>query len=333
MRRIISRTPVRISFFGGGTDYPAYYHRNPGAVLGTTIDKYTYISLNTLSDFFEYKLRISYSRIELVKSLEEIQHPSVRACLQHRGGFLPLDIHVSSDLPAKTGLGSSSSFTVGFWNALHAMEGKKVSRQNLAEAACHIEQAVIRESVGSQDQFHAAFGGMNVIEFSSSGTRVRPVIISPKKKELFEQHLLVFYTGITRYASEVVKEQIEKTKSLDNDSYLQRMYEMVFEAEEIISEASEREMMILLGKKLDESWNLKKQLSTKITNPFIDELYQAALHEGAYGGKLCGAGSGGFLALFVPPEAQNQVRTALKDLLEVHFRFENEGSTIIYMKE
>lgn len=333
MRRIISRTPIRISFFGGGTDYPAYFSRHPGATLGTTIDKYTYISLNTLSDFFEYKLRISYSKIELVTALEQIQHPSVKGCFHHKGIFPMLDIHVSSDLPAKTGLGSSSSFTVGFLNALYAMEGKKVSKQHLAEEACHIEQKVIKEHVGSQDQFHAAFGGMNIFEFSGSQIKVRPLIISQEKKHILQDHLLVFYTGITRFANDIVKEQIDKTKNLDNDSYLRRMYEMVFEAEEIISSASPQTFMSLLGKLLDESWNLKKRLSSKISNPLIDEFYTAALANGAYGGKLCGAGSGGFLALFVPPDARPAVRNALKELLEVNFGFENEGSTIIYMKE
>ncbi len=333
MRRIISRTPVRISFFGGGTDYPAYYSRLKGATLGTTIDKYTYISLNTLSDFFEYKLRISYSKIELVTALEEIQHPSVRGCLEYKGLFPLLDIHVSSDLPAKTGLGSSSSFTVGFLNALYGMEGRKISKQRLAEEACHVEQKVIGERVGSQDQFHASFGGLNIFEFSNSETRVRPLIISARKKSILQSHLLVFYTGITRFANDVVKEQIDKTKNLDNDAFLSRMYDMVFEAEEIISSASEVEFMRLLGKLLNESWNLKKQLSTKISNPFIDQLYEIALLQGAYGGKLCGAGSGGFLALFVPPAKQPEVRLAFKELLEVNLKFENEGSTIIYMKE
>ena len=333
MRRIISRTPVRISFFGGGTDYPAYYSRHPGAILGTTIDKYTYVSLNTLSDFFEYKLRISYSKIELVKAIEEIQHPSIRGCLAHQRIFPPIDIHISSDLPAKTGLGSSSSFTVGFLNALYAMQGKKASKQFLAEEACHIEQKVIGENVGSQDQFHAAFGGMNVMEFDASHVKVRPVIISQDKKRMFQEHLHVFYTGITRFANDVVKEQIEKTKSFDNDSYLRRMYDMVFEAEDIFSNATDQEMMPLLGKLLDESWNLKKRLSSKISSPLIDQLYQAAMSCGAYGGKLCGAGSGGFLALLVPPKARGFVRNALKELLEVQFGFENEGTTIIYMKE
>jgi len=333
MKRIISRTPVRISFFGGGTDYPAYYKRHPGATLGTTIDQYTYVSLNDLSPFFEYKMRIGYSKIELIKTLDEIQHPSIKGCLFHKKILPAIDIHISSDLPAKTGMGSSSSFTVGFLNALYAMQGKNISQQKLAEEACYIEQTVIKENVGSQDQFHAAFGGMNILEFSPSQIKVHPLIISSIKKRIFEDHLLIFYTGITRFASDIVKEQIQKTEGLDNDLYLQRMYETVFEAEDLICNASEAEMMPLLGKLLHEGWELKKQLSSKVSNPLIDQHYEAALAAGAYGGKLCGAGSGGFLALLVPPEKQDKIRSVFKDLLEVHFAFENEGSRIIYMKE
>ena len=208
---IISRTPVRISFFGGGTDYPAYYEHQKGAVLGTTIDQYTYISVKTLqSPFFDHNIRIAYSKTELIKKVHEIEHPSIRECLKHRGLDGNLDIHIFSDLPARTGLGSSSSFTVGFLNALDALQGKKSSKQQLAKEACHVEQSCICETVGSQDQFHAAYGGFNVIEFSSSHIHVRPVILSRKKKQLLEDHLLVFFTGITRFASEIVQEQIKK---------------------------------------------------------------------------------------------------------------------------
>lgn len=333
MQRIISRTPVRISFFGGGTDYPAYYLRHPGATLGTTINKYTYVSLNTLSPFFDYKLRLSYSKIELVKHLEEIQHPSVRCCLQYQGIFPPLDIHISADLPARTGLGSSSAFTVGLLNALYAAQGRKASKQRLAEEALHVEQVLIQENVGSQDQFHAAFGGFNILEFSAQGITVRPLILSQTKKRLFEEHLLLFYTGITRTASDLVKEQLDKTERCDNDLYLRRMAEMVFEAEELLSEASEQDIMPLLGALLQEGWKLKKELSSKISNSLIDHYYAQALREGAYGGKLCGAGGGGFLALLVPAEKRLAVRTALKDLPEVDCRFESEGTQIIYLKE
>src|SRR3990167_10521117 len=193
---IISRTPVRISFFGGGTDYPAFYERLPGAILGTTINKYTYVSINTLSEFFEHKIRIGYSKTELVKNLDEILHPSIRECLKHKNISGNLDIHIFSDLPAKTGLGSSSSFTVGFLNALYALQGKIVTKQALAQEACHVEQQLIKENVGSQDQFHSAFGGFNIIEFDKQNIKVRPLIISKEKLKILEDHLMIFYTGL-----------------------------------------------------------------------------------------------------------------------------------------
>jgi D-glycero-alpha-D-manno-heptose-7-phosphate kinase len=330
---IISRTPVRISFFGGGTDYVAYFLRQKGAVLGTTINQHIYVSLNTLSDFFEHKIRIGYSKAELVKIVDEIEHPSVRECLKFKEFNGNLDVHIFADLPAKTGLGSSSSFTVGFLNALYALQGKKISKQRLAEEACFVEQQRICENVGSQDQFHAAFGGFNIIEFSSSHIQVRPVIISKEKKDSLEEHLMIFYTGLTRFASDVVKEQIEKTTKKDNDAYLQKMLDMVYAAEDLITNCSKEDLVKEFAALLDKSWQMKKQLSSKITNPFIDDTYEKAKQAGAYGGKLCGAGSGGFLALFVPKDKQNDVRKALNNLLEVKFRFENEGSSIIYMKE
>jgi D-glycero-alpha-D-manno-heptose-7-phosphate kinase len=330
---IISRTPVRISFFGGGTDYPDFYQRCGGAVLGTTINKYTYVSVNTLSEFFDHKIRIGYSKTELVKSVEEIEHPSIRECLKFLDVSGHLDIHIFSDLPARTGLGSSSSFTVGFLNALYALRGKKVSKHTLASEACLVEQQLIKENVGSQDQFHAAHGGLNVIEFHSSHVHVRPLITSRSKAQLLEEHLMVFYTGLTRHASAIVGEQIERTQSQCNDAYLQRMLRMVTEAEALFAEAPEDTLMHRLGALLDESWRLKKQLSSKITNPLIDKAYEAAKQAGAYGGKLCGAGSGGFLALLVSREKQQAVRHALHGLLEVQFRLENEGSTIVYMKD
>ncbi len=330
MQRIISRTPVRISFFGGGTDYPAYYLRHRGATLGTTINQYTYVSLNTLPPLFDYTLRLSYSKVELVKTIEEIQHPSIRHCLHHHGLRLPLDIHISADLPARTGLGSSSAFTVGFLNALHALQGRYPSKQKLAEEALYVEQKLIQENVGSQDQFHAAVGGFNVMEFSTHGVQLRPLLLSHIKKRLFEKHLLLFFTGITRTASDLLQEQIERTQKQENDPHLQRMAEMVFEAEEILSQGKEEEIMPLLGILLQKGWQLKKQLSSKISNPLIDHYYQSALQAGAYGGKLCGAGGGGFLALLVPESAQCAVRAALQELPEIHCRFENEGTQIIY---
>lgn len=332
---IISRTPVRISFFGGGTDYPDFYRTHgKGAVLGTTINQYTHISVKTLqSAFFDHSIRVAYSKIELVKSVDEIQHPSVREGLKFHNITSNLDINIFSDLPARTGLGSSSSFTVGFLNALYALKGIRTTKQRLAEEACHVEQCLIAESVGSQDQFHAAFGGFNLIEFSPAQIHVRPTIMSSEKKRSLEEGLLVFYTGLTRHASEIVKEQIDKTKKRLNDAFLLRMYEMVFDAEKILSETPLDNVVKAFGELLHESWSLKKNLSTQITNPLIDAAYGAARAAGAYGGKLCGAGSGGFLIFFAPMDSHEKIRKALAPFQEVRFRFENEGSSIIYMKD
>jgi D-glycero-alpha-D-manno-heptose-7-phosphate kinase len=328
---IISRTPVRISFFGGGTDYREYFERKGGAVLGTTIDKYIYISVNKLGDFFEYKIRVGYSKAELVNRVEDLIHPSVRETLKFKNINGNLDIHIFADLPARTGLGSSSSFTVGFLNALYALEGKTVAKQQLAEEAIYIEQQLIKEPVGCQDQMHAAFGGLNIIEFNNSGISVRPVIISREKYDYLNDSLLVFYTGLARYASEIAKDQIDNIKTYDKDDYLLKMYQMVFEAEKIISDENTENMVKYLGELLYEGWNLKKCLSGKISNNFIDEIYSKAIEAGAYGGKLAGAGGGGFLFVLIPEGKKQAVRNALGDLLEVKFRFENEGSKIIYL--
>ena len=331
---IISRTPVRISFFGGGTDYPDFYLRHGGKVLGTSIDKFIHTSVKTFkSAFFDHSIRVAYSKTELVKSVDEILHPSVRESLKFKGISGNLDIHIFSDLPAKTGLGSSSSFTVGFLNALEALSGKKISKQKLALEACHVEQRCIQEAVGSQDQFHAAFGGFNVIEFTSSHVQVRPVVISREKKECLQDHLLVFYTGISRLAGEIAKEQIEKTKKTLNDAHLYRMLELVDQAEEVLTSYAGEEMVKQFGLLLDEGWNLKKQLSSQVTNPLIENAYEAAMRAGAHGGKLCGAGNGGFLIFFVPQEKKEEVRRSLAPLNEVEIRFENEGSAIIYMRD
>jgi D-glycero-alpha-D-manno-heptose-7-phosphate kinase len=283
-RMVISRTPVRVSFFGGGTDYREYFERKGGAVLGGTIDKHIYVSVNRLSNFFDYKIRVGYSKAELVN------------------------------------------------NALYALEGKIISKQMLAEQAVHIEQQMIKERVGCQDQFHAAFGGLNIIEFTKEKIAVRPVIISKEKLTLLEESMMSFYTGLTRYASDILKEQVENTRNGCKDDYLERMYQMVFEAEKIISDQPAGQMIENLGKLLHEGWELKKRLSSKISNGYVDRLYRAALKAGAYGGKLSGAGGGGFLSLIVSKDKQDAVRKALDGLLEVNFKLENEGSKIIYLQ-
>jgi D-glycero-alpha-D-manno-heptose-7-phosphate kinase len=329
---IISKTPVRFSFFGGGTDYREYFERNGGAVLGTTINKYNYVSVNKLSDFFEYKMRVGYSKSELVNEINDILHPSVRETLKYKKVSGNLDIHIFADLPAKTGLGSSSSFTVGFLNALYALEGKHVSKKILAEETIYIEQQLIKENVGCQDQVHAAYGGLNLIEFSKSGFTVRPVIISKEKFEYLNASLLVFYTGLTRFASDIVHEQIENTKNKSKDAHLEKMHGMVYQAEKVISDSrNEVEMVEKLGELLHAGWNLKKSLSSQVSNKNIDEAYDKAIAAGAYGGKLAGAGGGGFLFFLAPIEKHQAIKDSLKALLPVDVQFENEGSQIIYL--
>ncbi|HZT05258.1 MAG TPA: hypothetical protein VFA39_23610 [Steroidobacteraceae bacterium] len=329
---IISRTPVRVSFFGGGTDYPQYYERHGGAVLGTTIDKYVYVSLNRLSKFFEYRIRVGYSKAELVNCIDEIVHPSVRECLRFMNVDGNLDIHIFADLPARTGLGSSSAFTVGFLNALYALEGRLVSKEQLSKDSLKVEQEILRENVGSQDQIHAAYGGLNVIEFSSGRFRVQPLVISGGNRSALEKAMMVFFTGQTRYANEIVKEQINRTRSKDNDVYLKEMHAMVGTAMQIVSGQCGPAMVQEFGQLMHEGWRLKRSLSPHVSNSLIDEAYEQAMRAGAYGGKISGAGGGGFLTLIVEESRQDAVRTALKPLLEVNFRFEDEGTSIIYLK-
>lgn len=329
---IISRTPVRVSFFGGGTDYPEYYERNGGAVLGTTIDKYVYVSLNRLSKFFEYRIRVGYSKAELVNCIDEIVHPSVRECLRYMSVDGNLDIHIFADLPARTGLGSSSAFTVGFLNALYAMEGRLVSKEQLSRDSLNVEQQILRENVGSQDQIHAAYGGLNVIEFGAGGFRVQPLVISASNRAALEKSMMVFFTGQTRYANEIVKEQVNRTRSKDNDGYLKEMHAMVRTAMQIVSAPSGPRMVQDFGRLMHESWRLKKSLSPHVSNSMIDDSYEQAMRAGAYGGKISGAGGGGFLTLIVEESRQDTVRAALGSLLEVNFCFEDEGTSIIYLK-
>jgi D-glycero-alpha-D-manno-heptose-7-phosphate kinase len=323
---IISRTPFRISFFGGGTDYPAWFRQRGGAVLATTIDKYCYISCRYLPPFFEHKYRVVYSRIEDVKGISEIQHPSVKAVLSIMKCDRGLEIHHDGDLPARSGLGSSSSFTVGLINAIMALNGRYITKEQLAKDAIHIEQDVIRENVGSQDQISVAYGGFNRIGFNLDGTfDVVPVIIQRQKLDALEQHLMLFFTGLSRNASDIAKAQIDNLESCEAD--LNRMREMVDEAIGILN--TDGGSIDDFGKLLHESWLRKRTLSDKISTPFIDEIYAAAREEGAIGGKILGAGGGGFLLLFVPPELQPKVKARLGKLIHVPFRFENSGSKIV----
>ena len=330
---IISKTPVRLSLFGGGTDYNEYFNTSPGAVLGFTINKHVYVSINSLSDFFNYKIRVGYSKSELVNDIELIQHPSVRETLKYLDCDQNLDIHIFADLPARTGLGSSSSFTVGFLNAMKNMYGESLSCKELAKSVIHIEQDLIKENVGSQDQIHAAYGGFNLIEFRSSGFNVSPIPLSKNRLKYFNDSLMVFYTGQTRYATDVVKQQIDNTISNKNDEHLKAMYKLVFEGKDILINCPQDSFIKELGCLLDKSWKLKKQLSSNVSNKLIDDAYDLALESGAYGGKLAGAGSGGFLFFLVPVDRKNSVRKSLKNLLEVDVEISFEGSKIIYFND
>lgn len=323
---IISKTPFRVSFFGGGTDYPSWYENNEGVVLSTTIDKYCYISVRYLPPFFEHKHRIVYGKIENVKYVNRIQHPIVRTLLRLSHIKKGLEVHHDGDLPARSGIGSSSAFTVGLVNSLCALKGKIASKDYLAKRAIFIERHVLKENVGSQDQIAVAYGGFNKIIFHNDHNfRVEPITLHDGKIKQLQNHLMLFFTGLSRYSSKIAHEQVKNIG--DNKKELSAMVEMVNYAIEILNGNSD---IIEFGKLLHESWQLKKSLSKRISNPIIDKMYQRALSNGAVGGKILGAGGGGFMLLFVPPEEQNKLRRALKDFLEVKFAFEKDGSQIIY---
>ena len=323
---IISKTPFRISLFGGGTDYPSWYRDNGGSVLATAIDKYCYISCRHLPPFFDHKHRIVYSKVESVKEIEEIQHPAVRAVLSTLGTRAGLEIHHNGDLPARSGMGSSSSFTVGLINAINAMKGLQTSKDDLAKQAIYIEQEILKENVGSQDQILAAFGGFNKIDFNADDSfNITPVIINKDLTDKLQDHMLLFFTGLSRYASDIAKAKIANIKN--NFRELSQMKEMVNEGLSILHRPSDP--IKDLGKLLHESWKLKRSLSTKVSTPQIDEIYETGIKAGALGGKILGAGGGGFILFFAAPENHNKIRDRLKNLVHVAFNFDNTGSKIV----
>jgi len=324
---IISRTPFRISFFGGGTDYPAWYRENKGAVLATTINRYCYITCRYLPPFFEHKHRIVYSKIENVKDISEIMHPSARAVLQFMKIREGIELHHDGDLPARTGLGSSSAFTVGLLHALYALKGVMLPKNRLATQAIHIEQEILKENVGSQDQILAAFGGFNRINFNLDGSfQIMPVILKKEKLEQLQKHLMLYFTGLSRFASDIAAEQIKNIGERKRE--LSLMYQMVEEAIKILNSSTIE--ISEFGKLLNETWKLKRTLSSKISDPRINGIYEAACKNGALGGKLLGAGGGGFMIFFVKPEEQPRVKERLRNILQVPFQFENQGSQIIF---
>lgn len=323
---IITRTPYRISFFGGGTDHPVWYEKNGGAVLSASINKYCYISCRFLPPFFKYKHRIVYSEQENVKKISEIGHPSVRESMRYVGLKQGLEIHQDGDLPSMSGLGSSSSFTVGLLHALYGLKGEIKNKRQLALAAIHVEQNMIRENVGSQDQTIAAFGGFNKIDFGGDQKiTVSPVTISAEMSDEFKSHLLLFFTDFSRKASEIEAEKIKKFK--DKESELRAMAAMVQDGIDIFKN---NRNLNDFGKLLNESWKLKRSLAPVVSTNKIDNIYQTGIRAGAIGGKLLGAGGGGFMLFFAPPERHKKIKEELKKFLNVPFGFEYSGSQIIY---
>ena len=326
---IISRTPHRISFFGGGTDYPAYYLKHGGKVLSASIDKYCYLSVRKLPPFFAHKHRIVYSRMENVNTINEIMHPSVRETLRYSEVNYGVSVHHDGDIPARSGMGSSSAFTVGLLNSLYALEGKIIAKEHLTKAAIYIEQELIKENVGSQDQTSAAYGGLNIIEFVPNGEIVvAPIIIEPERLRELEKNLVLIFTGFSRIASEVAEDKIQNIPN--NKDNLSQMEALVDKAYKII--ISPNKSLSEFGELLNETWHLKKRLSNKVTTPEVDEIYETAIKNGAIGGKLCGAGRGGFMGFYVEQKNQSKLIGALKRYLHVPFNFDFDGSKIIFYK-
>src|SRR5277367_3286095 len=323
---VITSTPLRISFFGGGTDYPVWYREHGGAVLSTTIDKSCFITCRWLPPFFEYHSRISYSKVENVSQNDDIQHPSVRECLRYLGVNEGVEIHHVADLPARTGLGTSSAFTVGLLLGLYALRNQMCDKRSLAHEAIHVEQNLLGEAVGAQDQVSAAYGGFNRINFNQDGSiDVRRMMVSGERLAELEQHLALYFTGFSRTASEIAAEQLKITPHKERE--LRTMLQLVDEAEAIV--ANPNTSLNEFGRLLHESWQIKRTLTNRISNASIDEIYEAGLSAGAIGGKLLGAGGGGFMLFFVPPERRRELRARLNNLLCVPFTFSNKGSDIV----
>jgi D-glycero-alpha-D-manno-heptose-7-phosphate kinase len=323
---VITSTPLRVSFFGGGTDYPLWYKEHGGAVLSTTIDKSCFITCRWLPPFFEYHSRISYTKVENVSANLAIEHPSVRGCLEYLGIREGIEIHHIADLPARTGLGTSSAFTVGLLQGLYALKNQMRDKHSLALEAVKVEQEILKEAVGAQDQVSAAYGGFNRINFGRDGSvEVKPIMTVMDRLAELQRHLALYFTGFSRTASEIAKEQLRLTPQRTQE--LKTMYEFVEEAEKIVTNPNRP--LSEFGRLLNESWQIKRTLTGKITTPVVDEIYEAGLSAGALGGKLLGAGGGGFMLFFVPPQRRQALRVRLKNLLCIPFSFSTRGSHVV----
>jgi D-glycero-alpha-D-manno-heptose-7-phosphate kinase len=323
---VITKTPYRISFFGGGTDLNQWFRENGGAVISTTIDKYCYITCRYLPKFFQHNYRFVYSKVEEVLTLNDITHPAIRGILQTLNWEEGLEMHHDGDLPARSGLGSSSTFTVGLLNTLYALQGKLTSKEELAKKAIFIEQLILKEHVGCQDQIAAAYGGFNKIEFYGENSfKVTPVIIKPDRLNNLQNNLLLFFTGISRFASDIEKSKISNFHS--KKAELKKMHEMVDISIQILSDQNKN--IDEFGLLLNEAWQFKKSLSDLVSNEFIDITYKKAISAGATGGKVLGAGGGGFMLFYAPGDKHESIRNALSNLMYIPFQFENSGSSIV----
>jgi D-glycero-alpha-D-manno-heptose-7-phosphate kinase len=323
---IISRTPFRISFFGGGTDYPGWYRSHGGAVLATTIDKYCYITCRYLPPFFEHRICLVYSKIEYCRTIDEIAHPAVREVLRYLDMQRGVEIHHDGDLPARSGMGSSSAFTVGLLHALYALKGQIASKHQLAMESIHLEQERLKETVGSQDQVTAAYGGFNHIAFLPNGEiSVKPLTIAAERLADLSSHLMLFYTGIKRTASNIAESYVNGIE--EKRRQLRLMKDLVDESLSILNSGRP---IVGFGELLHEAWEAKRSLSAQVSNTEVDQIYDLARSAGAIGGKLIGAGGGGFLLLFAEPSRHRAIREALRKLIYVPFKFEFSGSQIIF---
>lgn len=321
---IITKTPFRMSFFGGGTDMEDYFKENGGAVLSTTFDKYCYVNVRHLPRFFDWTSELSYSKTERINNVEDIQHPAIRNAMKM------LDMHeirltYEADLPARSGLGTSSSFVIGMLNAFYALKGKYADKKKLADEAIYLERVLCNEAGGWQDQIAASYGGFNRINFRSDGYEVLPVIISPERKQQLNNNLMMFFTGFTRFSSDI---QNANTKKEDRKVRLKQMYNLVDTAEQVLVDSTKD--LDDFGRLLDTTWKLKRQTGNAVSTDSIDSLYTQGIEAGALGGKLLGAGSGGFLIFYVPPGKHDIVRLAMKDLMYIPFKFENGGTRVIH---
>lgn len=321
---IITQTPFRMSFFGGGTDFPGFYKEHGGAVISTTFDKYCYVNVRHLPRFFDYSTELSYSKTERVTSVDDIQHPAIREAMKY------LDMHelrltYEADLPARSGLGTSSSFAVGMLNAFYALKGKYADKRKLADDAIYLERELCKEAGGVQDQIAASFGGFNRINFNADGYTVNPIIISPNRKQELNKNLMLFFTGFSRFSSDI---QVSTMNAMgDKTQQLLEMLDLVDEAEKVLTTKCD---LNDFGRLLDHTWKLKRGITSQISTDSIDGLYNMAIKAGAIGGKLLGAGGGGFLLFYVEQDKQSSVRRALEKLMYVPFEFENAGTQVIH---